>query len=322
MTKSKTQYAVGIDFGGTFVKMALVNDHGEVKARTRFSMENVKTREAWMAEVEKGIAELKKASGHPRFAYTGIGIGVPGFVDHERGFIYELPNVPGWKGVHLAEMLETRFNKRVHVDNDVNVMALGECTFGAGRVYQHAVFVTLGTGVGGGLLINNKLYRGAYGMAGEIGHMSIQMYGIKSPQGFGGLEQYIGNRRITEKTVKELKAGRKSLITKMVGGDVSLVTPKIIAQAAVKGDQLAKEIFDFMADCLATMFASVTYLLQPQVFIVGGGVSKSGDVLFVPLQKHLRERLSPHFIDRIEVKPAELGDDAGVIGGATMALME
>ncbi len=322
MTKSKTQFAVGIDFGGTFVKMALVNDHGEVKARTRFSMDNVTSREAWMAEVEKGIAELKKASGRPRFSYTGIGIGVPGFVDHERGFIYELPNVPGWKGVHLAEMLETHFNKRVHVDNDVNVMALGECTFGAGRVYQHAVFVTLGTGVGGGLLINNKLSRGAYGMAGEIGHVSIQMNGIKSPQGFGGLEQYIGNRRLIERAVKELKSGRKSTITQLVKGDLSLVTPKIMALAAAKGDKLALEIFDFMADCLATVFSSVTYLLQPQVFIVGGGVSKSGDVLFKPLQKHLRERLSPHFIDRIEVKPAELGDDAGVIGGATMALME
>ena len=322
MTKSKTQFAVGIDFGGTFVKMALVNDHGEVKARTRFSMENVKSREAWMTEVEKGIAELKKVSGHPRFAYTGIGIGVPGFVDHERGYIYELPNVPGWNGVHLVELMEARFNKRVHVDNDVNVMALGECTFGAGRVYQHAVFVTLGTGVGGGLLINNKLYRGAYGMAGEIGHMSIQMYGIKSPQGFGGLEQYIGNRRLIEKAVKELKAGRKSLIAKLVGGDLAQVTPKIMAQAAARGDKLALEIFDFMADCLATMFSSVTYLLQPQVFIVGGGVSKSGDVLFKPLHKHLRERLSPHFIDRVEIKPAELGDDAGVIGGATMALME
>ena len=155
-------------------------------------------------------------------------------------------------------------------------------------------------------------------MAGEIGHISIKMDGIKSPQGRGGLEQYVGNRRIAERAVQAIQQGRKSLISDLVKGDLSAVTPETISQAAKQGDALAGEVFDFVADCIATAFASVTYVIQPQVFIGGGGVSQSGAVLFDPLRRHLTERLSPYFADRIEIKVAELGNDAGVIGAATL----
>lgn len=320
MKSGKTRHAVGVDFGGTFIKMALVNDKGVVQSRAKIPTKDAVGLDAWMDAVAKGLEQLKGKKDAGELA--GIGVGVPGFVDYERGFIYDLANVPGWTGVHLAAQLEKRFNVHVRIDNDVNVMALGECTFGAGRAYQHAVFVTLGTGVGGGLLVNNKLYRGAFSMAGEIGHMSINMDGIKSPQGRGGLEQYVGNRRIVERAVKLLEQGRQSLIRDMVKGDWSAITPEVIGQAANKGDKLAIEVYDFVADCLAAAFASVTYLIQPQAFIVGGGVAQSGSILFDPLRKHLGERLSPFFAERIEVKTAELGNDAGVIGAATLALIE
>ena len=145
----------------------------------------------------------------------------------------------------------------------------------------------------GRLLIHNKLYRGAYSLAGELGHMSIQMNGRKTEQGRGGLEQYVGNRRITERTIRLLKQNTDSVIHQLVGGDLSALTPHVVALAAEQGDKLAKDVFDFVADCLATAFAAVTYLIQPQVFIVGGGVAQSGDLLFKPLRRHLAERLSP-----------------------------
>ena len=159
-------------------------------------------------------------------------------------------------------------------------------------------------------------------MAGEVGHLSINRDGIKSPQGRGGLEQYVGNRRIVERAVKLLDRGKPSLIRDLVQGDWSAITPEVIGQAANKGDKLALDVYDFVADCLAAAFASVTYLIQPQAFIVGGGVAQSGRILFDPLRKHLQERLSPFFADRIEVKTAELGNDAGVIGAATLVMME
>lgn len=318
--KKDCRWAVGVDFGGTSVKIALVNDEGEIKARRRIVTNDVASQGAWIEAVAHTVEELLKKDGH-RTSISGVGVGVPGFVDFARGYIYDLANVPGWTGVHLAELLEARLCTRVRVDNDVNAMALGECTFGAGRAYQHALFVTLGTGVGGALLINNALYRGAFSMAGEVGHMPIEMHGLKSPQGRGGLEQYVGNRRIAERAVKKIKDGRKSLISDLCSGDYALVTPELIHKAAEQGDALALEIFDFVAECLATAFASVTYLLQPQAIIVGGGISLSGRVLFTPLRKHLNERLSPFFAERIEIKVADLGNDAGMIGSAALALM-
>jgi len=303
------------------VKLALVNERGQIKGRRKFVTKDVKGHAGWLDRVAAEVADLqaKEAAGK---AIVGVGVGVPGFVDYERGFIHDLPNVPGWTGVPLGSLLEERLKMRTRIDNDVNAMALGECTFGAGRTYQHAVFVTLGTGVGGGLLINNKLYRGAHSMAGEIGHVSIDMNGVKSPTGFGGVEQYVGNRRIVERMEKAIDAGRPTILLDLVKGDRSQLSPKVLKEAADQGDAVALEILDFVTDCLATSFAAITYVLQPQAFIVGGGVAEEAKLLFQLLRKNLDKRLSPHFAKLIEIKPAELSSDAGVIGCATLALLD
>jgi glucokinase len=215
MSKAEMRHAIGVDFGGTSVKIALIDERGGIKGEQRIVTDQVKDRDEWLTKVCSAITDLKGD-----ITINGVGVGVPGFVDYERGFIYNLPNVPGWTGVPLADLLEERLNVPVRIDNDVNAMALGECTFGAGRTFQHALFVTLGTGVGGALLINNQLYRGAHSMAGEIGHVSIDMNGRVSPQGKGGLEQYVGNRRIAERAIEALEKGRKSIITDLVKGDL------------------------------------------------------------------------------------------------------
>lgn len=321
MEKSPERCAIGIDFGGTVVKMARVDEHGGIGARASFATAGLDGVDGWLDEVERHVAELLKdlPAGQE---WRGIGVGVPGLVNYAKGFIYDLTNVPGWTAVPLAEKLAARFNQPARVDNDVNAMALGECTYGAGQAYQHAVFLTLGTGVGGGLLINNNLYRGAYSMAGEIGHVSIDMNGVSAPMGRGGVEQYVGNRQIVARALQALDKGRASSILERAGGQRDAVTPKVIAEAAEAGDALALEIFDFVADCLATMMASVAYLLQPQAFIIGGGVSAAGPVLFDPLRRHLNERLSEHFASRVVIKRAELGNDAGVIGAAALTFLE
>jgi glucokinase len=313
--------ALGVDFGGTNVKLGLMDERGQLLARSSMATRDTRDPAGWLDMVAACADSLRNEAGCAQQPLTGIGVGVPGFVDFERGFIHDLTNVPGWTAIHLAEMLRARVNVPAFVDNDVNVMAQGECTFGAGRLYQHAVFITLGTGVGGALLINNKIYRGAYSMAGEIGHVSIDMHGVKSPQGRGGLEQYVGNRRLMERVVHAIKKGRTSRLLELAGGDLSAITPQMLDAAAAEGDELALETFDFMADCLACAFASVTYVLQPQVFIVGGGLAKAGDFIFKPLRAHLNERLSPFFSERVEVIPAELGSNAGLIGAGTLALM-
>ena len=321
MNDAGVRYALGIDFGGTSVKMALVDERGTIVARRKFVTKEVNGQSGWLDRVKREVDDILAKEGAGR-TISGAGVGVPGFVDFERGFIHNLTNVPGWTAVPLGSLIEDKLGLRARIDNDVNAMALGECTFGAGRTYQHAVFVTLGTGVGGGLLINNKLYRGAHSMAGEIGHVSIDMKGIQSPTGFGGVEQYVGNSRIVEHMVKAIDSGRPTCMLDLVKGDRSQLSPKVLKEAADKGDAVALELLDYITDCLAAAFASITYVLQPQAFIVGGGVAEEAQLLFKLLRKNVEKRLSPHFARQLEIKPAELSSDAGVIGCATLALIE
>ena len=155
-------------------------------------------------------------------------------------------------------------------------------------------------------------------MAGEIGHIVVHMHGRHTPEGRGTLESYVGNRQLVASAVQAIRNGRSSLVRDLVQGDLDAVTPKSIAHAAEQHDALALEMFDQAADCLAAAFASLTYTLQPEVFVVGGGVASSGRVLFDPLRRYLQSRLHPMFAERVHVVPAQLGTDAGIIGCATL----
>ncbi len=309
---------VGIDFGGTTVKAGLVSADGRVLDRLRADTAAVRRPDAWLAFAGQCLERFAGAGRR----LDGIGVGVPGFVDFERGYIHNLTNVPGWTGIPLADRLRRRFGLPTRVDNDVNAMAVGECAHGAGRGLRDAVFATLGTGVGGAIVIDGRLYRGAYSMAGELGHVTIDRHGRRTPEGRGGLETYVGNRRLAAAAAHALRAGRASLLAELANGDPRRITPALIARAARRGDALARALFDDLADCLAAAFASVTYLLQPEAIIVGGGMARSGRVLFGPLRRHLRERLHPLFAARLRILPAALGEDAGLIGAAVLARPE
>lgn len=311
--------AVGIDFGGTSVKLGLVDERGKARAVAEFKTAEVRGIDGWMTAVAERLAGIGLDPQRLARHVSGLGVGVPGFVDFQRGFIHNLTNVPGWTAVSLAALLRRRFGVRAVVDNDCNAMAFGECQYGAGRRFRHAVFLTLGTGVGGGIVLDGRVWRGAYSMAGEIGHVPIDLHGVKTETGRGGLEEYVGNRQIVARARRMLR-GRASRLPAMVNGQVKDLTPRHLADAAAKGDAVALEVFDYMADCLATALAGVTYLLQPEAFIIGGGVAAAGDVLFAPLRRHLSERLSPYFGERIRVLPAALGNMAGVVGAASLVL--
>jgi len=313
-TAAKLRKAIGIDFGGTSVKIGLVAESGRVLRENSFATAEAGSQTAWLKRVEDVINGFRV----DKDSLAGIGVGVPGFTDFRKGNIYNLTNVPGWSAVPLSNIMRKRFGLPVYVDNDVNAMALGECRYGAGRTMKHLFFATLGTGVGGALLIDGKIYRGAYSMAGEVGHVSIDMNGARTPEGKGGLETYVGNRKIVAYAARLLRREKKSLALRMVHGDINKISPKIIAAAARAGDKFALKTMNYMADCLATAFASVTYLLQPEAIIVGGGMAESGKVLFEPLRRRLNERLNKYFAERIKIIPAALGKKAGMIGCAAL----
>lgn len=313
-----TPIALAVDFGGTSVKLAAVDPSAHILARTSFDTASAPGVDLWLDAVSAASRALL-SSLPAGAAFSAVGVGVPGFVDFAKGFVHDLANVPGWTAVPLADRLRDRFHLPVAVENDVNAMAAGECAHGAGAGFRDAVFVTLGTGVGGGILINGRLHRGAHSMAGEIGHVSVDLHGPASPMGIGGVEQYVGNRHIAEYAAARLRRGVSSTLAQACSGNYDAITPKHIAEAAAAGDALALETFDFVAMCLASMLASVSYVLQPEAYIIGGGVANAGAVLFDPLKKHLAQRLSPHFLSRLQILPAALGSDAGLVGCATLA---
>ena len=308
--------AAGVDFGGTAVKVGLVDEGGRLRRSLTIPTQEISTQAAWLDALEETLRELTGREGR----VEGIGVGVPGFVDFKGGFIHELTNVAGWRNVPLAEMLRRRFGMPAVVDNDVNAMAWGECVCGAGRGYSHAVMATLGTGVGGGLILDGRIYRGAFSMAGEIGHIPIQMNGRATPQGRGGLEAYIGNRRIVEMARGMMRRMPSRYIESRLAEPGTRLSPQLLAEAAARGDAVGLRVFERVADCLAAAFAAVAYIVQPEVFIVGGGVAQSGAALFKPLRRCLAQRLSPHFARRLRVLPARFGNRAGMIGCAMLVL--
>lgn len=301
--------AIGIDFGGTTVKSAVVREgriveHGEVISTEQHNATTL------LEAIFEVVAKLRAAQ--PEVA--GIGLGMPGFVDSVRGFVHHLTNVEGWDDVPLAKLVKDRTGLAATVENDVKAMTYGEWKYGAARGVQHAVCITLGTGVGGGLILGGRLHRGAQFGAGEIGHASIDYRGRPGPYGaLGGLEEYVGNQQIAERA---MALYRVKFITKRPDE----CTPKALAGAANAGDPIARGLWETIGDEVGAAMANLVWILNPEVIVIGGGVAKAGGLLFDPIRRSIAARTVELFHEHLRVVPAELGNDAGIIGNAALAL--
>ena len=302
--------AIGIDFGGTSIKSAVVRDGRIVHRGEVIDPQIYATSAALIDEMVKLIEKLR--AEFPDIA--GIGIGLPGFIDSVNGIVHSLTNVAGWIEVPLCQILRDRTGLAATIENDVNAMAYGEWKFGAARGAHHAICITLGTGVGGGLILDNRLYRGANFAAGEIGHASIDYRGKAGPYGnFGCLEEYVGNQQIAERAVA-LYATQGIVKTK------SECTPRELDLAAQAGDAIATSLWAMLGDEIGAALASVVWILNPDTIVIGGGVAKAGDLLFEPIRKSIAARTLKLFHENLRVVPAALGNDAGIIGNAALVL--
>jgi glucokinase len=201
----------------------------------------------------------------------------------------------------------------VTIENDANGMAYGEWKYGAAREGRHVVCVTLGTGVGGALILDGRLYRGAQLGAGEIGHMSIDLHGIEGPYGNdGGLEEYVGNQQIITRAQQAYRAAGKP--------EAGTCTPADLAAAAAAGDEIARALWDEIGTELGAALASVVWLLNPDTIVIGGGVARAGELIFEPIRRTIRQRTSAVFREHLQIVPASLGNDAGIVGNAQLAL--
>ena len=303
-------HAIGIDFGGTSIKSGLVLDGKIVAKGELIDTKKCGGAEAIIDALVRVIDTLRAQAP----SVAGIGIGLPGIIDSVNGIVHELTNVPGWFQTPLRQIIHDRTGLVTTIENDANAMAYGEWKYGAAIGARHVVCITLGTGVGGALILDGKLYRGAQLGAGEIGHMSIDLGGRPGRYGNSGcLEQYCGNNQIAARAVDLYAA---SGITKTVAE----CAPIHLDKAARAGDRIALDLWDTLGTEIGAAFASVVWILNPDTIVIGGGVAKAGDLLFEPIRKSIAARTVDVFHKDLRVVPASLGNDAGIIGNAVLAL--
>lgn len=312
------RYVVGVDVGATHTKIALLNLRGRILARDLFLTKRHKKNnliEAIACSLDKIAAERELR----RKDILGLGIGVPGLVDFKKGLVFYFVNIPGWKNVPLKKYLGKETKLPIFVDNDVKVMALGELTFGAGKGYKNVICLTLGTGVGGAVIVDGRLYRGSSLVAGEIGHIPLNEKGPLCNCGnFGCLEAYVGREYFLNDVRSDLRRGAKSIVKKMTRNRLSVITPELLAEAAAKGDCFAQRKWEEMGTHVGNALVGVVNLLNPELIIIGGGMAEAGRFVFGPVQKTLNIRAMEVQGKAVKVVKAKLGNDAGTIGAAEL----
>jgi glucokinase len=306
----------GIDIGGTNISIAVAETGGEVlskrKLPTQSSLGPFSALDRMSEALEKMLAEEPSN-------LEAIGVGSPSPIDVRRGLIMSPSNLLEWSEFPIVDLLKDRFGVPVKLENDANAAAVGECIYGAGRGHKDIFYLTVSTGIGGGLIINGELYHGVSTAAGEIGHTIIQPDGIECNCGSRGcLETICSGVHIARRTRERLQNGEASILSAMVS-DTDSITARTVVDAVRQGDPLATAIWDETCHFLAIGIANVVTLIAPEIVIVGGGVASAGDLLFV----QLRERV-PHFVsmvpaDKINIVPAQLGTESGLYGAVAIA---
>jgi glucokinase len=309
---------IGIDLGGTTLKGALVSSSGEVLQGIRIETEQESSDLLFKQIVETVRALREDAVSGDRVA--GIGVGIPGLVNRKTNRIEVMPNLPALAAMDLIGELQSETGLPVALDNDANSAAYGELQAGAARGRQEVFFVTLGTGIGSGLIMNGQIYRGATGFAGEFGHMTIDPEGIECACGnIGCLETIASGPNIVRRTRERLYRDRTSSLSRLAIPRDRELTAEDIARAAREGDEMAQVMMERTGMFLGIAIAAVINLLNVEMVVMGGGVMEAGDLILKPTVKETRRRAFPPSFNSCEVVIAQLGPQAGMIGAALLA---
>jgi glucokinase len=248
----------------------------------------------------------------------GVGIAAAGILDTERGIITTSPNLLHWHNVPLRDIFADRLGIVTYVINDANAAALGEHRFGAGMGFDNIVYLTVSTGIGGGIIIGGELYSGTDGCAGEIGHMTVEANGPQCHCGnFGCLEALASGWAVAKTAIERINNGGKSYIVELVDGKIDNITAEMVAAAARRGDQLAADIVAEAAKYLGVGLANLVNIFNPELIVIGGGLSKMGGMLLKPARKVLKERAFQLPAQTARIVRARLGSNAGIIGAAS-----
>jgi glucokinase len=264
------------------------------------------------------VAALRENLG-PGGRIAAIGVGCAGLINVDRGIVRLSPNLPTWRDVPLRDRLRDALQRPVSLVNDANAFAYAEGRYGAGAGCATGLFVTLGTGVGGAVVIAGKLQGGAHGLAGEIGHVSVDVDGVECPCGGRGcLEMLVGSSRIIERAERKIASGASGAAIRAATGDGEMTT-RAIAMAAEAGDRTARAVFAEVGEIIGIALAGVSNFLDPDVIVIGGGVAEAGEVLWEPLRRTFDARVMAPADIRPQIRPSRFGASAGLIGAARFA---
>lgn len=314
----RNKYYFGVDVGGTVIKIGLVDRSANVIEKASFLTKHYSSKRKIITQLSRAVMDITKSVG--RRPIGGLGVGMPGLVDFDSGIVHNLTNMKGWKEVKLSKILKEKTGLPVLVDNDVNAITQGEFIFGAGKGAENMICIALGTGIGGGIIINRRLYRGSSFSAGEIGHFSIDKNGPLCNCGsYGCLERYIGNRYFTNYVAEKIQTrNEKTKILELADNDFFKITPEIIAGAAKQGDRLACEVWREFALKLGIVTAGMINFLNPDTIVIAGGLSMAGRALFKPLGETLEKFTLKNALAKVKIKQAELKENSGIIGAASL----
>ena len=307
---------IGVDLGGTNLRTAVVASDGEILDKHK---EATKAVDGWMKVVARLIDNIKRQleiGAQKGAKVVAVGVGAPGVILVDKGIVVKSPNFPDWNNLPLKNELEKALSIPVFIENDANAAALGEKWRGAGRDIRSMIHLTLGTGVGGGIILDNKIWHGADGMAGEIGHMTLIPDGRQCTCGNTGcLEMYASARGIVQSFREELERQKLS-----AAGDLKEVTSEKVYQAAREGDAVARRVMKDMGRMLGIGIASLINIFNPERVVIGGGVKDAWPLFIGATHEEIMKRAFQVPAERTEIVPSSLGDDAGMVGAAAVAL--
>lgn len=319
---------IGIDLGGTKILGVLADENGKIAAHVRYPTEAAEGLEAVVDRIAATIKELSPDGG-----LDALGLGIPGPLDPVKGMVYDPPNLPGWTDVPLRDMIRERIGAPAELPivlvNDANAAALGEFHFGAGAQYRgsgpikHLVYLTISTGVGGGVIADGKLLLGQTGMAAELGHIVIDLYGPRCPCGNRGcLEALASGTALAREGSMAVKARRTTSMSAAVNGDSEQVTAEIVVKAAQDGDHEACALMEREGLLVGVGVTSCIHSFNPQLVVLGGGVANAGALLFDPVRATVADRVMLAYHDTYEIVRAALGGNSGALGAVAATFDE
>jgi len=314
---------LGVDLGGTKILTAVVNSRGEILSSDESITPASKGPHAVIQSILESAHRTLEQANVAISKIAVVGVGAPGLSNPETGILFTSPNLPGWRDVALRDIMQERLGKKTFVINDANAAALGEFYFGAARGVRNFIYITLSTGIGGGIVIEGKIYSGAIGAAGEVGHMTIDDEGPVCNCGNRGCwETLASGTALAREARRQIKEGVRTSILNYADGDVERVTAQVIHSAAEQGDGLARELIAQTGYYVGVGLANLINIFNPELIVIGGGLSNIGDMLLKPALKVAGERAYKESFQAVRFALAELGRNSGVLGAAAFAIQE